>query len=1118
MSSFDNEIYRGPPEAGPTLEHDIRSYGSDVYILKAEKNTLAQDVPPTEEPIRQEAKPVQKKESKIAKAMKLLASCTAAAAIAVNLTAPTPPPPIQKPESTLPEWPQYNYIEENVNGYSVNAISQHSNVSQASTGSKTYRITAKQEGLHLVWNTTYNIGNEPSREAFCLLMHHVDEGWFLDVSFHLYPQTDVWNENELLSQFTTPSGETFYLRTFVPDDSESTKERAADILSRLSDYIEISEATDDGWGKVLIGETMISDTNSHWNGILTTPEISTDFCFSRINQKQYADYTEDQFIRSLTINDIDWSFYYSFDEYSLLLWAVPAQEDIALASGLDFIMNDLGLTIDELQSDSKEVQAVLMDYLNLAVELAADICFSNYHLYDNPNPSPIHPVNPPDVPDETATVPAPDTGIEDYTYWSGCDFHFAGRSFIMEAMREDAMFREVYKGEDNIQFDLRVDYDDIRVLLIIGSSPNGGEYYPYVLDNGQELYVAAFNYWDNARILDEATLHTLARDFASYFKITETTEPEETGPVASDDPYSYLPEYTQYIVDSSGMSYSPYARSNRVCHFSTNGGNYRLESQSPDLFMLWENYYYDMKEESANSYITFNNIADRWSMGVWVFDEPVESVYDSFTLTAGDGTTLWFYIANFDDYSQQNNLEAILMKLPDILFLSRAKDGDWTKVLYGESLIVDVTSSWSGLAYTANNDNFWSFDQMIGVNDLQNHNLRFVDSRTVNGATWEFYTTGGSNGYGMTAGKEFYYTQVFAVPTGGDICFVTSLYNGLSMDQYEFSNQAEYETYIDANIHPAIDTIVSQGLSNFHLYTANDTPSASYPDPEEEIYDPYDYLPEYQQYLPTSDGGMSYSMRARSNRVCQFVAGRNAYRLEAQSPGLFIFWMSYGDESASSDIIINNIEENWCMSLWVNAEPVESVLDSFSMIAEDGTTLWFYIQHFSNYSGKNPQQSVISRMPELVKLSAAQDDGWGKIRVGETMIVNQTRYWSGFGYTVSGEDFWEFEHHLYGSPVENDLRFAGSREVNGIQWNFYTRGSIGLSTGRRVFCTDIFVVPEQEAIYLVTSLESDNQPLPWFTDISRYDPYYEAYLDENLGSVINKIVSQGLSNFYPYSE
>ena len=96
MSSFDNEIYRGPPEAGPTLEHDIRSYGSDVYILKAEKNTLAQDVPPTEEPIRQDAKPVQKKESKIAKAMKLLASCTAAAAIAANLTAPAPPPPITK--------------------------------------------------------------------------------------------------------------------------------------------------------------------------------------------------------------------------------------------------------------------------------------------------------------------------------------------------------------------------------------------------------------------------------------------------------------------------------------------------------------------------------------------------------------------------------------------------------------------------------------------------------------------------------------------------------------------------------------------------------------------------------------------------------------------------------------------------------------------------------------------------------------------------------------------------------------------------------------------------------------------------------------------------------------
>ena len=96
MASYDNEIYRGPPEAGPTLEHDIRSYGSDVYIVKSEITTLKQDAPPTKEPIRQESKPVQKKESKIAKAMKLLASCTAAVTIATNLTVPpAPPPPVE---------------------------------------------------------------------------------------------------------------------------------------------------------------------------------------------------------------------------------------------------------------------------------------------------------------------------------------------------------------------------------------------------------------------------------------------------------------------------------------------------------------------------------------------------------------------------------------------------------------------------------------------------------------------------------------------------------------------------------------------------------------------------------------------------------------------------------------------------------------------------------------------------------------------------------------------------------------------------------------------------------------------------------------------------------------
>ena len=826
MSSFDNEIYRGPPEAGPTLEHDIRSYGSDVYILKAEKNTLAQDVPPTEEPIRQEAKPVQKKESKIAKAMKLLASCTAAAAIAVNLTVPPAPPPVE-PESNLPEWPQYNYIDENLNGYSVNAISQHSNVSQASTGSKTYRVTSKQEDLHLFWNGTYNIDHNPNREAFCLIMYNLNEDWFLDVSFHLYPQTDTWSEYELLSQFTTESGETFYLRTSLTDESESTKERAVDVLSRLSDYIEISEATDDGWGKVLIGKTMISDTNSYWNGISTTPEISTDFCFSRINQKQFADYTEDQFIRSMTINDIDWSFYYSFDDYSLLLWAVPAQEDIALASGLDFIMNDLGLTIDELQSGSNEVQAVLTDYLNLAVDLAADICFSNYHLYRaNGNPTiyfpdemegsggsliPTDPIEPTDpMPTEPGTI------YFDY-YDAMLEFTIADRSFIILNWRDDVLLRQHYTGEDHVQIDLATTDGQFRVNLIVSLNPNGAEYVAYPLENGTELYTGIFNFWGDPWIYDEDTLFDVNTNLYDYVRIIETTVQEDVNEPTEPDPYDYLPEYVQYIYSPDGVSYSPYARSNRVCQFITDRGEFRMEAQTPDVFLIWESYHYDIKDESGSSFITISNIAESWSMGLWVFDESVDSIYEGFSLTAEDGTELWFYVAFLDDFTGADRRQAIISRLPELVKLTAPTDDGWGKVQMGETMLVDKTRYWNGTAYTVGGDDFWFFEEIIDASTYSGE-LRPAGSREINGITWNFYTHGEPTGYGMTEGKEFCYTRIVAAPAQENIYLITSATYGLTMSESEFSSQAEYEAYIDANIGSVITTIVSQGLSNYHLY------------------------------------------------------------------------------------------------------------------------------------------------------------------------------------------------------------------------------------------------------------------------------------------------------------
>jgi hypothetical protein len=265
------------------------------------------------------------------------------------------------------------------------------------------------------------------------------------------------------SQFTTASGEVLYLSADVYIYNSAYEGQQQQLLDQLSDYIEITEATADGWGKVLIGHTMYSDTSSQWNGMLNTPAVSPSFDFTRINTRKYADYTEDTLLQTMKINDIEWSFYYSFGEYAPMLWAVPAQEDIALGAYLDYLMEDMGLTINEMAAGSPEINALLMDKLNIAVQLAAEHCFSNYHLYRaNGNPTTYFPdemevsggsLIPTDPIEPTDPMPTePGTIYFDY-YDAMLEFTIADRSFIILNWRDDVLLRQHYTGEDHVQID-----------------------------------------------------------------------------------------------------------------------------------------------------------------------------------------------------------------------------------------------------------------------------------------------------------------------------------------------------------------------------------------------------------------------------------------------------------------------------------------------------------------------------------------------------------------------------------------------------------------------------------------------------------------------------------------
>lgn len=802
MASYDNEIYRGPPEAGPTLEHDIRSYGSDVYIVTAEKNTLAQDVPPTEEPVRQEAKPVQKKESKIAKAMKLLASCTAAVAVAATLSAPAP--------SDLSEWPRFGQVEMDI-GYSFRTISDHSHICQVSVSGRTYRFEALQKDLHMAWHESYNYEEDGSRGGFYMHMNNLQENWHIILDISLTPQ-DREEPTEALGTIKAKNGDTLYIRSFFLSGDDSPPELLQSIIDNLSSYVRITDARDDGWGKVFIGDTILSDINPEWNGRMSIGTHSWS-----INRIHYAsdhgfDPADSQVQREM--NGITWSFFYApDDDGDPCLWMVPSHEDLALGITSYQIFHELGVSHEMMEENPDFILQMLPDVADIVIDQF--LCY--YHLADVD-------IDPSDW--GNATQPTEDF-LDSSKYFHAAEFSLGQRSFRMDSMRDDVSIRHFYTGPaESEEFDLLFAGDDTHVKLVLSTDPDGKEFYEYSYPGFAPVYYALYSWSDHPMSADE--LDTLAYDIPNCINLTEltvtpettvpsTTMPSVTEPVLP-DPYPEMEEYLQYSVNYNfGLQHTEFARSNRVCQFVTQYGAYRLQALEPELFINWEDYYYDIKEDSANSLVTFSHYEEGWKLGAWVFEEQVDSIYQSFSLRTDSGKELWFYADPNNSNVPETEFVAVIDRIFQLATLSEAQEDGWGKVRIGQTLISHNSASWNGFAYTSGSD-YWYFEQILDSHALSGYDLQHAGQRVVNGITWDFYTLGGPSGYPNSDGIDYYFTQVYVVCGQEDLWLKTSLSYGLSPSNSQFASQEAYEANLDKEMAVAINTIVRDGLSNYYSY------------------------------------------------------------------------------------------------------------------------------------------------------------------------------------------------------------------------------------------------------------------------------------------------------------
>ncbi len=328
MSVYDNEIYRGPQESVPTLKQHEPSYGTDIYIVKPPEATLPQDMPATEETFYEETVSVKKKKNRVSKALKLIASCAAAVTVA---TAAVP----TAPEPELPLWPSYTI------GWGYDAAALNSWDCQASIGHKSYRITARQEGLYVMWLQSFFISNDGLSGAFSIYMKKPAENLEVLLDFGIDPEN--MSDNVLaFGKIRTTSGEVLPVRC-VYHTADVEAPTAQQLIDDLANYIEISDKTDDnGWDKLMIGDSLYSETNASWNGtetVLPSYDEEDFFMFDYFTENEYAPYSEKDLICKRRINGINWSFYYTATDigYGLTeprLWAKPPQEDFSIGIAL----------------------------------------------------------------------------------------------------------------------------------------------------------------------------------------------------------------------------------------------------------------------------------------------------------------------------------------------------------------------------------------------------------------------------------------------------------------------------------------------------------------------------------------------------------------------------------------------------------------------------------------------------------------------------------------------------------------------------------------------------------------------------------------------------------------
>lgn len=303
MSQYDNEFNQGALEMPQTLDMDLPTTAQSESRM------------PTEPEQAKGGSSIKK----LVKGMKLLAACLAI--VTLMSTAGT----VSASVRDMKAWPWIGPCEVDY-GYAYNAYSRNGGVVQFAMGDEVYRLTASSGDLCFMWSGTD--GYDGSHRAR-IDVRSLTEDWMFMLRLSEEPY-DYQDGECAYGSISTTTGKIFYLEavSYVYDGTHTLINTSTELqvfLNKVLPRVLITAGVENGWGKILIADTMYSTVDATWDGQET---IGGNNLYLIVHHDYNTTVGLDRLLDQRTINNITWSFYY--DEYSEyggeMIWFVAGQE------------------------------------------------------------------------------------------------------------------------------------------------------------------------------------------------------------------------------------------------------------------------------------------------------------------------------------------------------------------------------------------------------------------------------------------------------------------------------------------------------------------------------------------------------------------------------------------------------------------------------------------------------------------------------------------------------------------------------------------------------------------------------------------------------------------------